>query len=201
MPLPSIVDVAHDYLFADRDKMVRAGLPEATINHLIRLRDVYHYWLTFPSKKDREIVAELRTRGNIGDTQARDDLRTIKALLGDLARTTKDYHRYRFIEMTMNAYHKAELANNTRDMIAAAAQYAKYTQLDKDDDRDKGYDKIVPMSLTFTDDPEVIGIRRLENHRERIKKKKEQYWNEDIVDVEAEELDFNTDSFFMPNKR
>lgn len=84
MPLPSIADAAQQYLFTDRDKMIRSGVPEATINHIIRIRDVYSYWLQFPQKKDREIVGELMRRGNIQRSAAYEDLRLIKQLLGDL---------------------------------------------------------------------------------------------------------------------
>ena len=96
MPLPSIADAAQQYLFTDRDKMIRSGVPEATINHIIRIRDVYSYWLQFPQKKDREIVGELMRRGNIQRSAAYEDLRLIKQLLGDLNKVSKDYARYRF---------------------------------------------------------------------------------------------------------
>ena len=89
MPLPAIIDIAHQHLFSDRDKMQTAGLPAATIRHLERLRDIYNYWLAFPTKRDRDIVAELRSRYGIGDTVAREDLRMIKTLLGDLQTVTK----------------------------------------------------------------------------------------------------------------
>lgn len=104
MALPAIIDIAHEHLFADHDKMVAAGLPETTIRHLERLRDIYNFWVSFPSKRDRDIVAELRHRYGIGDTVAREDLRLIKVLLGDLQKASKDYHRYRFTTMINRAY-------------------------------------------------------------------------------------------------
>lgn len=194
MALPSILDAAHTHLFADRDKMVAAGLPEATIRHLERLRDIYNYWVTYPNKRDRDIVDELRKRYGVGDTVAREDLRLIKVILGDLHRTTKDYHRYRFLEMISAAFDKAQEKNNVMAMVAAADKYAKYMQLDKEDERASILDKVVPIVLSFTDDPEVIGIKRLPNFREKIKKMKEKYWTEateevDYEDVEAERLD------------
>lgn len=131
-------------------------------------------------------------------SQAYEDLRIIKSLLGEFQRTTKDYHRYRFLEMIRSAYDKAAEKGDARSMAAAAAQYAKYTQLDKDDDRDKGYDRIVPQKFTFTDDPEVIGIKRLPDHREKIRKTKEQYWSEDIMDIDFEIVDNDPDELFKP---
>lgn len=198
MPLPAILEVAENHLFSDRDKMEAAGLPVATIDHLIRLRDIYNYWISFPSKKDRDIVAQLKARYGIGDSQARTDLRLVKVLLGNLEQTTKQYHRYRFTIMINKAYDKADLQNNTRDMVAAAAKYARYMQLDKEDERANVLDKLVPMSLRFTDDPEVIGLPRVPNAREKVKAMKERYWTEETVDVEFEELDSPVDEIFKP---
>ena len=192
------MDIAQRHLFDDRDRMLAEGIPLPTVERIIRLRDVYNYWLSFPSKKDRDIRQELMTRGGISMSQAYEDIRVIKSLLGEFQKTTKDYHRYRFLEMISGAYKTAAEKGDARSMAAAAAQYAKYTQLDKDDDRDKGYDRIVPQKFTFTDDPEVIGIKRVPDHREKIRKTKERYWNDDIVDIDFEEVDFNPDELFKP---
>ena len=110
--LPAILDTAKDYLFADVSKMIEAGLPEKTQRHLIRLRDIYNYWLQFPMTKDRELVAYIQQVYELQPTQAYADLRLVKALLGDLQKSTKEYHRYRFIEMVNAAY---EMARVNRD--------------------------------------------------------------------------------------
>lgn len=199
MPLPAIIDVAHEYLFADSDKMVAAGLPEATIHHIVRLRDIYNYWLSYPSKRDRDIVGELKSRYGIGDTVAREDLRLIKNLLGDFQKVSKDYMRYRVTMMLNRAYEKADAANNTRDMVAAAKALKEVHQLDKDDPRADILDKVVPIVLNFTDDPTVIGIQRMPDFRNRIKEVKNKYWMEQTEDVEFEEIDAKLDDIFNPH--
>ncbi len=198
MPLPSIADAAQQYLFTDRDKMIRSGVPEATINHIIRIRDVYSYWLQFPKKKDREIVSELMRRGNIQRSAAYEDLRLIKQLLGDLNKVSKDYARYRFLQMVERAYEVAENSGDARSMVAAADKLGKYMGLAEADEVDKGYDKIPVQIFAVTDNPEVIGLKRLPNARDQIKAMKQKYWNEEIVDVEAEEVDYDIDSIFHP---
>lgn len=198
MPLPTIYDTARKYLFADADKMRKEGVVAEMANHILRLRDLYNYWLEFPSKKDRDIVTELKSRYNISTTVAREDLRLIKTLLGDLQKNSKDYTRYRFTEMIMRAYDLAAKKENTRDMVAAAAQFAKYMQLDKDDERANIIDRVTPIVLSFTDDPAVIGITRLPNFRERIKNLKERYWTEQTQEVEFEEIDARIDDIFKP---
>lgn len=200
MALPTIIEAAEEYLFEDRDRMEAAGLPVATIDHILRIRDVYNFWITFPSKRDRDIVNELMRRGAIGQTRAYEDLKIIKVLLGNFHKTTKDYHRYRFLEMVRKAYDKAEARGDTRAMVAAADKYGKYMQLDKEDQRDFDYDQIVPLELKPTDDPSVIGIQPVPNIREKIRKKKEQYWNENVQDVDFEPIEFNIDDVFHPKK-
>lgn len=198
MGLPAINDIAHQHLFTDRDQMLKAGLPEATIRHLERLRDVYNYWLAFPSKRDRDIVAELRQRYGIGDTVAREDLRLIKTLLGDFQRVSKEYIRYRVTQMCERAYEIALASNNPRDMIAAAKELSKAHKLDKEDERANVLDKLERLRLSFTDDPSVIGIPRMPEFRKKIKEMKEKYWAEPTEDVDFEEIDADIDNIFKP---
>lgn len=196
MALPAISDIAHEHLFADRDKMKAAGLPDVTIRHIERLRDIYSYWLAFPSKRDRDIVAEMRHRYGVGDTVAREDLRLIKNLLGDLNRVSKDYIRFRVTQMCERAYEKAEAANRPREMIQAAKELASAHQLDKEDDRASVIDKLERVRLSFTDDPVVIGIPRMPDSREKIKAMKEKYASEATEDVDYEEIDAALDDYF-----
>ncbi len=198
MPLPAIYDVAQQYLFEDSDKMRLAGIPSATIDHVLRLRDVYNYWLSHPNKRDRDIVSELQARG-VSKRQAYYDLNVIKELLGALQKNTKDYIRYRFTEGILRAIDKAEQSGNLDAVIKGWNTLAKYHQLDKPDDEDRRFD-ITPQAFHFTDDPSVMGITPVPNIRELIKKKKEQYWNDDVVDVDFEPIEFNEDQLFNPKK-
>lgn len=196
MPVPATIDVCEKYLFADISEMSADGLPEVIQQRLLRLRDMYNFWLQFPRKKDLEIVAELELRYKVSKSTAYEDIRIIKRLLGDLAKTTKDYHRYKFCQMIDETYEMAKRVKDARAMGAAANYYGKYTQLDKEDILDKGYDKIVVQPFEPTDDPSVLGIKAIPNIREKIKSKIQQYWSEDIEDVEFEEVEFNEDEIF-----
>lgn len=201
MPVPATIDVCEKYLFSDVEEMTKEGIPELIQQRLIRLRDMYNYWLQFPRKKDLEIVGELELRYKISKSTAYEDIRIIKRLLGDLAKTTKDYHRYKFCQMIDETYEMAKRIKDARAMGAAANYYGKYTQLDKEDILDKGYDKIVVQPFEPTDDPTVLGIKPIPNVRERIKSKIQQYWSEDIEDVEFEEVEFNEDDIFNPKSK
>lgn len=201
MPVPATIDVCQKYLFSDLDEMSADGLPEVIQQRLLRLRDMYNFWLQFPRKKDLEIVAELELRYKVSKSTAYEDIRIIKRLLGDLAKTTKDYHRYKFCQMIDETYEMAKRIKDARAMGAAANYYGKYTQLDKEDILDKGYDKIVVQPFEPTDDPSVLGIKAIPNIREKIKSKIQQYWSEDIEDVEFEEIEFNEDEIFNTNTK
>lgn len=198
MPVPATIDVCEKHLFSDVEEMTREGVPELIQQRLIRLRDMYNYWLQFPRKKDLEIVGELELRYKVSKSTAYEDIRIIKRLLGDFAKTTKDYHRYKFCQMIDETYEMAKRIKDARAMGAAANYYGKYTQLDKEDILDKGYDKIIVQPFEPTDDPTVLGIKPIPNVRERIKSKIQQYWSEDIEDVDFEEVEFNEDNIFNP---
>lgn len=196
MPVPATIEVCEKYLFADINEMTADGIPELIQQRLIRFRDMYNFWLQFPRKKDLEIVSELERRYNVSKSTAYEDIRIIKRLLGDLAKTTKDYHRYKFCQMIDETFDMAKRIKDARAMGAAANYYGKYTQLDKEDILDKGYDKIVVQPFEPTDDPTVLGIKPIPNVREKIKTKIQQYWSDDIEDVEFEEVEFNEEDIF-----
>lgn len=198
MPLPAIIDTARDHLFADVTDMQRAGLPLATQEHIFRLRDLYNYWLQHPRIKDKEIILKLQQDYKLGKSQAYSDLSILKLLLGEFQKTSKDYHRYRFIEMINEAYEVARVNKDAKAMATAADKYAKYTQLDKEDEINFDYDKIAVQAFVPTDDPSVAGFKPVPNLREVIRNTIKEYEKECeyIKFVEVEEADFNPDNIF-----
>ena len=201
MPLPAIIDTARDHLFADARDMQRIGLPLATQEHIFRLRDLYNFWLQHPRIKDKEIVLKLQQDYKLGKSQAYTDLSILKLLLGEFQKTSKDYHRYRFLEMINEAYEVARINKDAKAMAAAADKYAKYTQLDKEDELNFDYDKIVVQAFVPTDDPSVSGFKPYPNLREVIRKKIEHYSKDCdyIEEIKLEDEDFNPDDIFKIN--
>lgn len=198
MPLPAIIDTARDHLFADANDMQRIGLPLATQEHIFRLRDLYNFWLQHPRIKDKEIILKLQQDYKLGKSQAYSDLSILKLLLGEFQKTSKDYHRYRFIEMINEAYEVARVNKDAKAMATAADKYAKYTQLDKEDEINFDYDKIAVQAFVPTDDPSVAGFKPVPNLREVIRNTIKKYEKECeyIEFVEVEEADFNPDNIF-----
>lgn len=201
MPLPEIVDIAHKHLFSTKDEMDKDKLPVSIQGHMERLRSVYAYWESNPSLKDRDIVKHIIKRYDLSDAKARQDLRLIKTLLGDLHKSSKDFHRYRFQLMIEKAFDAAEKKNSVKDMIAAASSYAKYMKLDQDDEHDPDWSMAIQMQLKFTDDISVMGIKPLPDIQERIKRLKKEFDDPEIEDISFEEIDNNPDTLFsLPPK-
>ena len=194
------IEVAKLHLFDSVEQMNEAGLPAQMQQRLLRLREVYTYWLQWPLTRDRDIAERIIKEHGLGRTQAYQDIRIIKALLGEVHNTTKEYHRFKFLQMIEESYNLAKVNNDAKSMVAAADKYAKYTQLDKEDLVDRGFDKIVPQPMKPTDDPSVAGFKPVPNIRERIQKKIQSYWSEEVEDVEFEAVDFNADELFHPEK-
>lgn len=197
MSQPSI-EIAKRHLFDSVDQMNEAGLAAPMQERLLRLRDVYTYWLQQPLTPDRDIAKRIMRSYGVQRTQAYQDIRIIKIILGEVHKSSKEYHRYKFIAMIEESYNLAKEQNDARSMVAAADKYAKYTQLDKEDLIDRGFDKIIPQPFKPTDDPSVAGFKPVPNIRERIQEKIQSYWNEEVEDVDFEPVDFNADELFHP---
>lgn len=196
MPLPATLDICRDHLFSDVTEMEQKGIAPLILKRILRIRDLYNYWLAFPRKKDKEIISELTLRYNIQTSQAYDDLRIIKTLLGDLQKSSKEFHRWKFIAMIEESYEMAKRLKDPRAMVAASDKYGKYTRLDKEDEIKFDYDQIIVQPFEPTDDPSVLGFKPIPNIREKIKSKIQQYWNEDIETVDFEEVEFNEEDLF-----
>jgi hypothetical protein len=196
MAIPATIDICERYLFADVSEMVAESVPEIIQKRLLRLRDLYNYWVNFPSKKDMDIAEEDMRRNGIGKSAAYDDVRILKKLLGNFAKTTKDYHRYKFTLMIDQSFEMAKRTKDAKAMASAANFYAKYTQLDKEDEVERGYDQIVVQPFEPTDDPTVLGLKPIPNLREKIARKLKQYWSEDMQEVSFESAEFDKDKLF-----
>ena len=199
MSAPSI-ELAKQHLFDSIEQMQQAGVPAPMQQRLLRLREVYTYWLQWPLTRDRDIADRIMREHGVQRTQAYQDIRIIKAILGEMHKTTKEYHRFKFLQMIEASYEMAKVNKDAKSMVAAADKYAKYTQLDKEDLIDRGFDKIPIQPFKPTDDPSVAGFKPVPNIRERIQEKIKSYWNEEVEDVDFEPVDFNADELFHPQE-
>ena len=197
MPLPSIIDIARQDLFTARNELEeKYALPQ--VEHLIRLRDMVTWSIANPDAKDRQFVDEIRQRYDISQVTAYADLKIIKAILPNLAETTRDYHRWRYNEMILETYQMAKKRKDTKTMEKAATSYAKYNRIDVEDETAVPYHMIVVQPFFPTTDPRVVGINPVPNIEERIRKltKELAVTNPDTMNIEYEEADLPIEEIF-----
>lgn len=199
--IPATLDVALEHLFSSTDEMQNAHIPEIIQKRILRIRDLYTFWLNYPNTKDVDIVRELRKRYGISQNIAYQDLRIIKTLLGEINKSSRDFYRYKFNKMIERAFEVADRKGDAKAMAAASAAYGKFNKLDKEDPQDLGYDKIIPQNFEITDDPSILGYKKIPDVKERINKIIKEM-GQDIQDVQYEEVEFNEEDIFkLSNKK
>lgn len=184
--------------FATPIEELEATLPAPTLARFSRVREMVAWFSANPDTKDRNFVQQICSKYGIAKSQAYDDLKLVKQLLVKFNETTRDFHRWRFNEMILETYAMAKARKDMRTMEKAAATYAKYNRIDTEDETSLPFDMIVVQPFTATDDPAPLGITKMKDRDERVKKLLDQYGatNPDIQDVEWEDADLMTDEIF-----
>lgn len=204
MPLlPSTLDACRCDLFTSRDELEKKYLP-VMVSRIIRIREAYNMVLANPDMKDKAIVDFiLASNPDIKKSQAYDDLNIIKTLLPALAQNSKEFHRWRFIELIMETYQLAKRRKDTKTMERALASYAKFVGLDKEESEQVPYDHIVTQPFIPTMDVTVLGLKPIPNCFDYISKLTKDLLSDypDIVDVEAEDADLIEEKLFAPIKK
>ena len=201
MAMPNVIDVCRADLFTKEEEMLQR-YPQVIVEKVLRVREMYNWFITNPEGTDREFIAEECSRHSIHRTTAYNDLAVIKTLLPMLGTASRDFHRWRTNEMLVATYKMAEKRKDTRTMGRTATAYGKLNRFDLEDEQAMPYDMIVPQHFTATDDPRVLGIEPIPNIQAKIDKMIEKYRKEtiDIEDVEFEEVDLEFGSLFPDNK-
>ena len=105
MPFPSALTVCKQDLFTKVDEL-RDKYPEVLVQRILRIRDMYNWQIQYPDAKDREFVNEVVKRYDVSMPIAYRDLAIIKTLLPQISQTSRDFHRWRYNEMILDAYQK-----------------------------------------------------------------------------------------------
>lgn len=181
------VALATRFLFATVEEMREAHVRPQQIERMLRLRDAYTHWLGHPDAKMPDVVRFITGRHGVAVSTAYEDARTVQALIGKLQRHSREFHRWRFIEMIGETFQMARDKEDPRAMAMAAATFAKATQLDRPEEENP-VEGLRPQQFTMSDDPTLLGYRPVENLRERIAKFRERNAAE-IQDIQAEDAD------------
>ena len=200
MSTPNALEVCHADLFT-KESELRVRYPQILVDKVLRVRELYNWFIANPDGTDREFVSEMMQRHEVSKVTAYSDLAIVKTLLPKLASASRDFHLWRFNEMILNTYKMAEKRKDTKTMERAAASYAKYNRVDLEDEQVVPYEMIVVQPFTATSDPSVLGIKPIPNIQQRISDMIAKYRAEtlDIEDVEFEDADLELDSLFPLN--
>lgn len=168
--MTDILQVVQTNLFATEEEMIEARVPEHVRGRILRLRDIYNYWLHFPALEDKAIVAEIKRRYSMSTTVAYDDVRVIKYLLGSLNQCTEEYYRWLFLQRAEEGFRMARANNDPNAFARVLASLGKYTKLDKDKPSLPDYSVIVPQPFEISSDPTVAGFKKIPNVEEKARK-------------------------------
>ena len=190
MPFPAVQDVVTTDFFTAEDEL-RKLFPAASVERVLRLRELYNWVISNPDCKDKEFVDVAIGRFGISKTLAYDDLKIIKSVLPNITQASRDYHRWKYNEMILETYQMAKKRKDTKTMERAATSYAKFNNVNVEDEQSVPYDMIVVQPFTATDDPTVLGIKPIPNIEKVISDMIEKYRAEslDIDDIEYEDAD------------
>ena len=197
MPFPSVQDIVQVDFFTSED-VLRDKYPDVSVERVLRLRAMYNWFISNPESKDKEFVDECLSRYGVSKTLAYDDLRVIKSVLPHITQASRDYHRWKYNEMILETYQMAKKRKDTKTMERAATSYAKFNNVNVEDEQSVPYDLIVVQPFTATQDPSVLGIKPIPNIEKKISDLIAKYRAEsmDIDDIEYEEPDImDWDSF------
>lgn len=197
MPRPAILEICRKDLFTNEVQLREQYAPEQ-VAHLIRLRDMYNWYLSNIDAKDRAFVDTACSRYKVSKSVAYADLLLLKNLLPILGAASRDFHRFRYNEMILETYQMAKARKDTKTMEKAASSYAKYNRVDLEDEQAIPYEDIVVQPFTATDDPRVLGIAVVPDIRNKIQQMLKKYRREcmDIEDVDYEEPDLEEKELF-----
>lgn len=197
MPLPSPIEACKLDLLASEEEL-RAKYPTAFAERIMRIRDMYNYWLANPAMKDRQLRDTIMSTYGISQSAAYSDIAVIHELVPLLAKKSRDFHRARANEMLLEAYAMAKSRKDTKSMGQIAASYAKYNRVDLEDEMSMPYDQIVLQPFAPTLDVRVLGVKPIPNVYEHIARLTKELSRDfaDISDVEYEEADLEEDKIF-----
>ena len=196
MPFPAVQDVITTDFFTAEDEL-RKMFPAASVERVLRLRELYNWVISNPDCKDKEFVDVAIGRFGISKTLAYDDLKIIKSVLPNITQASRDYHRWKYNEMILETYQMAKKRKDTKTMERAATSYAKFNNVNVEDEQSVPYDMIVVQPFTATSDPSVLGIKPIPNIEKVISDMIEKYRAEslDIDDIEYEDADIIYDDY------
>lgn len=201
MPRASKISLCEQYLFDNKDELIKNNLAPSDIEAILRIRMGYTYWRDFPNKKEKEIRDIIVAEYGVEKSTAYEDIKIIKTLIGNFEKASKDWHRWRFIQRNEDTREFARKKGQAMAMAKTDADYAKYVGLGIEDVEPVDWEKILVQPFFPTSDPTVIGLKPIPNINEKIANLKKKYLEDiEAVDVDYVDVTNNQEDIFKTDK-
>lgn len=188
----SAIEACSKDLFSDIEQL-QSKYPKDTVSKIIRVRDIYLTMLKSPSLADSAIVRTFTARYRVSRPTVYSDLAVVKALLPSLGKEAREFHRWRVKEMLLDTYKIASSKMDVRTMERVAATYAKAFGVAKEEEQAVPVEQILVQPWVPTDNPEVIGLKRLPDREKKIRSLLQELRvkEPEIIDIDFEEADID----------
>lgn len=165
-------------------EMEKAGLPAPFVQRLQRMRGAYDYWRQFPNKQQADIVEYEVQMFGIHKTQAYQDIRLVKLLLGDIEASTKEFWRWRINNIIEENIRSARRAGDYRAVASLVKNLILNNKTDKEDPLELDFDKIVPQTFEMSDDIRIVNPKATRTPRRKIEELLKKYGRKEGLDIE-----------------
>lgn len=186
---PVNIDEYAKRLPLDIKELREEHLPQAFIDRLLRLRGLYSYWLQFPSKQTADLVQYDEEMFKACKTQAYEDIQLVKALIGDLQQSNKDFWRWRVNTMIMEDHKAARRAGDWRAAASMQKNLILNNKTDKEDPIDLQLEQIIPQRFELTDDISIVIPDAKKTSRKKIEEMLRKYGVARAEDADFEALE------------
>ena len=202
---PETIERTQRFLFASEEEMNEANLSVNQQTRLLRLHDMYLYWLRHPSYSDKAIVSQLMMQYQISLSMAYEDVRLLKICLGNLGQVTRQWCQYVFMQRCEEGFAMARASGDANAFAKVLSALGKFTRLDHDEDIGPDYSQIIPQQFELTSDPSEAGFQRIPNVNEKIrvlfaryKKESEEAVYTEFIEEPTEKDDLRTSELQHP---
>ena len=202
---PETIERTQRFLFASEEEMNEANLSVNQQTRLLRLRDMYLYWLRHPSYSDKAIVSQLMMQYQISLSMAYEDVRLLKICLGNLGLVTRQWCQYVFMQRCEEGFAMARASGDANAFAKVLSALGKFTRLDHDEDIGPDYSQIIPQQFELTSDPTEAGFQRIPNVNEKVrvlfaryKKESEEAVYTEFIEEPTEKDDLRTSELQHP---
>lgn len=194
MKAPVNIDEYAKRLPLDIEELREEKLPEAFINRLVRLRALYTYWIQFPSKNTADLVQYDEQMFKTRKTQAYEDIQLVKAIIGDLQQSTKEFWRWRINTMIMEDHKAARRAGQWRAAATMQKNLILNNKTDKDDPIDLQLEQIIPQNFEMSDNISIVIPDAKKISRRKIEDMLRKYGRKDGMTIDNADFEEVGDS-------